>query len=57
MAKKIDKEKCDGCGACIGVCPLMAIHIGRDGKAEIDHACIGCGECSGICWPNAIVEE
>ena len=31
---KIDKEKCVGCGACVGTCP-QALKMGTDGKVEI----------------------
>ena len=32
----IDKEKCVGCGACVGACPVEAIKINDEGKAVID---------------------
>ena len=51
----VDKEKCIGCGACTGVCPVGAITIGNDGKAEIDkEKCIRCGSCESICPMSAI---
>ena len=34
MKYKVNKEKCQGCGACASNCP-EAIKIGNDGKAEI----------------------
>ena len=36
MARKIDPEKCVGCGTCAGVCPVEAIAQQDDGKCKID---------------------
>ena len=43
---KIDKEKCNGCGACASACHEGAIDI-IDGKAELvrEHFCDGLGDC------------
>lgn len=55
--KMVDKEKCIGCGACEGVCPVGAIKI-VDGKSQIDdNICIGCHTCEGICPVEAIKIE
>lgn len=39
---KIDKDRCEGSGVCVSICP-KAFKIGADGKAEA----IGqeCGDC------------
>ena len=44
---RIDKEKCNGCGACADACHEGAIDI-IDGKAELvrEHFCDGLGDCS-----------
>lgn len=58
MAGKIDKDKCVGCGICVGECPVEAIEIKDDGKAEIDpDKCISCGTCAGACPNEAISVE
>lgn len=51
----VDKNKCVGCGSCVNACPVAAIKIGKDGKAEVDKTkCISCGTCQGICPMGAI---
>ncbi|MGI5869138.1 MAG: indolepyruvate ferredoxin oxidoreductase subunit alpha [Kiritimatiellia bacterium] len=54
MAHVIDTEKCTGCEACIGNCPVEA--ISKDGdKCKIDaDACVDCGACAGVCPVEAI---
>jgi heterodisulfide reductase subunit A len=56
-----DPAACDGCGACLDVCPYRAITLtGRDGAgtgqvAVIDEtACKGCGGCAPDCPVDAI---
>ena len=58
MAYQIDKEKCVGCGACVGACPVEAITMGDDGKAVIDaEKCISCGTCAAVCPVGAPSDE
>ena len=50
----LDKRLCMGCGACVSVCPVDAIHFGTDKygsyKAEVDFAkCVNCGKCVDVC--------
>lgn len=54
---KINREKCTGCGECIPVCTVGAIHMDRDSKAYVDlEACVECGVCvrSRVCPVSAI---
>ena len=52
---KIDKEKCNGCGACADACHEGAIGM-VDGKAELlrDDYCDGLGDCLPACPAGAI---
>ena len=47
-------EECNGCGACLDVCPFGAIET-QDGKAFITEACRACGQCLDVCPVGAIV--
>jgi ferredoxin len=52
----IDKDKCNGCGECLKVCPQGAIYLKGD-VAEIDRQlCVECGTCLGVCPTGAIRE-
>ena len=56
---RIDTERCNGCGACLDVCPQGAISLRgkKDEKAEIDPwRCIECGMCLSVCAAGAIYE-
>jgi len=48
------QELCDGCKACVPVCPVNAIAM-EDEKAKINpFVCIGCGACIPVCPKEAI---
>lgn len=55
---QIDKEKCNGCGACAKACHEGAIEM-IDGKAQLirDDYCDGLGDCLPSCPTNAISFE
>lgn len=56
MAAKVDGEKCVGCEACVGTCPVEAISM-NDGKASVDDSkCIDCGACVAGCPAEAITQ-
>jgi NAD-dependent dihydropyrimidine dehydrogenase PreA subunit len=55
---RIDGEKCNGCGACVGACHEGAITL-VDGKARLlrDDYCDGLGNCLPACPTGAITFE
>ncbi len=55
---KIDKEKCNGCGACAAACHEGAIEM-VNGKAQLtrEDYCDGLGDCLPACPTNAISFE
>ena len=55
---RIDKDKCNGCGACADACHEGAIDI-INGKAELvrEHFCDGLGDCLPECPTGAISFE
>lgn len=55
---KIDREKCNGCGACANACHEGAIDM-VDGKAVLtrENYCDGLGDCLPVCPTGAIIFE
>ena len=47
-------DACVGCGSCTQVCPVSAMAIGDQGKAEASDQCVECGACIGACPVEAI---
>jgi pyruvate formate lyase activating enzyme len=45
------REKCLGCGACLGVCPNAAAL--KAAFPRIPEACLGCGRCVEVCYSEA----
>ncbi len=54
----VDKDKCEGCGECVDVCPVDVWEL-VDGKAEPVNAeeCLGCESCVEVCEQDAITVE
>ncbi|HIP25903.1 MAG TPA: ferredoxin family protein [Archaeoglobus profundus] len=56
---RVDPEKCDGCGECIGVCPGEVFEIGEDGKSypARPENCQECCSCVETCPNGAITVD
>jgi MinD superfamily P-loop ATPase len=54
---EIDKEKCDFCGKCAGVCAYKAIAVWGKQVMVFAELCRGCGACSYFCPKKAIKEQ
>jgi len=57
MAWQIDKEKCLRCGACVSVCPVLALQLKEDGIVHDGKRCTLCGICESVCPIRAIKVE
>jgi ferredoxin len=57
MAWKIDRGKCLRCGACVSVCPELALELGEEGLKHDAKKCTLCGICMKICPAGAIEVE
>ena len=57
MAAVVDADKCLGCGACEGPCPVAAIKVEGDKAVVDDGACVSCGACAGACPAEAITVD
>ena len=54
---KVDRGICVGCGACVNLCPRLAIRFIED-KSFIDQvSCIECGTCRAGCGVDAIFSD
>lgn len=54
MAIKIDAEKCVGCAACIGTCPVEVLEMKDDKAIYKGDGCIDCGACVSACPADAM---
>jgi heterodisulfide reductase subunit A len=55
----IIEENCNGCGACVNVCPYKALYVDKSVKKVkvIEASCSGCGTCGAQCNFDAIVNR
>jgi ferredoxin len=54
MSWKIDRRRCLRCGACVSVCPEMALDLQEDGLFNNPKKCTSCGICMRVCPSRAI---
>ena len=54
----VDKDKCEGCGECVEVCPVEVLEL-EDEKAVVvnEEECLGCESCIEVCEQEAITVE
>lgn len=53
---KINVEKCNGCGACVNICPVGAITL--ISKARLDSSrCVNCRICLTVCPEKAVANR
>jgi 2-oxoglutarate ferredoxin oxidoreductase subunit delta len=53
---EIDRDKCRGCGLCVGACAASALEL-KDKKVkmiDVLPACMSCGDCVAICSRGAL---
>lgn len=48
------KERCDGCGACVAICPAGAISVSDGTVVRDDELCTKCFKCIGECPARAL---
>ena len=53
MPAVVDREKCDGCGACVEVCPVEAISMNDVAEVNAEE-CVECEQCVDECPNQAI---
>jgi electron transfer flavoprotein alpha subunit len=46
---KVNQNRCDECGTCVGVCPTAALLLKTSSLEIIDDLCTDCGNCVAIC--------
>ncbi|MCX5896260.1 MAG: 4Fe-4S binding protein [Proteobacteria bacterium] len=54
---RVNREECVGCGACVNLCPRLAIRF-IDDRSYIDQqSCVECGTCRAACGVDAIYAD
>ncbi len=55
LSVEIDRDKCDGCGVCVEICPMDVLRLDEDGKAYVKYEeCWYCGSCMLECPKKAV---
>ena len=57
----IDRERCKGCGVCLGACPNTVIALSKNVNSKgynyaeaVKDECIGCASCAIVC-PDGVI--
>jgi ferredoxin len=51
---KINADQCTGCGGCINICPVYALVLSKQDKAQANQNCNDCNICVRACPVNAL---
>ncbi len=54
---EIDRERCLRCGACVGICPKLALDLKESGIEHYREKCVECGLCEKVCPSGSIKVE
>ncbi len=54
FAPGIDSARCNGCDACVRICPHGALSLAADAYRIAADACTGCGLCIDVCDRHAV---
>lgn len=63
MPAKVDKNKCEGIGACVQACPTNVIELQEDSNGDLKSViarpedCVECGICIDACPTESISIE
>ena len=57
MSWRISRELCARCGACVGVCPTLALELEERGIVHDSEKCVLCAICEKACPVGAIKVE
>ena len=51
----VDPERCDGCEACLKLCPAGVFAVSHKATVVRPRDCLGCRTCEAVCKSGAII--